>query len=177
MGVGDQRHAPATLYPRWRPGTPSVGGWVGPRAGLDICWKSRSHGFSITCDESLYRLSYNGPQKKTFFYVNNCLNYDFFKIVHLCNCTLLPSTENVLATFLKTIMCKPVHLFLRILHDVISFRKAPSLQCCFQCREEVKISYSRVRECGEYFSAVALFVAMKSPWSKPNGLLEHYSKK
>ena len=34
MGVGGKRHAPATL-PRERPGTHRVGGWVGPRAGLD----------------------------------------------------------------------------------------------------------------------------------------------
>jgi hypothetical protein len=34
MGVGGQRHAPAA-YPRERPGTRGIGGWVGPRAGLD----------------------------------------------------------------------------------------------------------------------------------------------
>ena len=36
-----QRHAPAALYPRERPGTHCTGGWVGPRAGLDRCGKSR----------------------------------------------------------------------------------------------------------------------------------------
>ena len=40
-----QRHAPAALYPRERPGTYCTGGWVGPRAGpragLDRCGKSR----------------------------------------------------------------------------------------------------------------------------------------
>ena len=40
-GVGGQRHAPAALYPRERPGTHCIGGWVGPRAGLDGCGKSR----------------------------------------------------------------------------------------------------------------------------------------
>jgi len=34
-GVKGQRHAPAALYPRERPGTHYTGGWVGPRAGLD----------------------------------------------------------------------------------------------------------------------------------------------
>ena len=29
------------LYPRERPGTHCIGGWVGPRAGLDGCGKSR----------------------------------------------------------------------------------------------------------------------------------------
>ena len=40
MGVGGQRHAPAALT-RERLGTNCIGGWVGPRAGLDGCGKSR----------------------------------------------------------------------------------------------------------------------------------------
>jgi hypothetical protein len=32
---------PLLLYPRENPGTHCVGGWVGPRAGLDRCGKSR----------------------------------------------------------------------------------------------------------------------------------------
>jgi hypothetical protein len=40
-GVRGQRHAPAALYPQKRPGTNCTGGWVGPRAGLDRCGKSR----------------------------------------------------------------------------------------------------------------------------------------
>ena len=40
-GVRGQRHAPAALYLRERPGTPCTGGWVGPRTGLDRCGKSR----------------------------------------------------------------------------------------------------------------------------------------
>jgi hypothetical protein len=43
MGVGGKRHAPAALSPRSRPGTRRTGGWVGPRAGLDGCGKSRPH--------------------------------------------------------------------------------------------------------------------------------------
>jgi hypothetical protein len=34
---------PRPLYPRERPGTHFIGGWVGPRAGLDGCGKSRPH--------------------------------------------------------------------------------------------------------------------------------------
>jgi hypothetical protein len=41
MEVGCQRHAPTALSPGNRPGTLYVGGWVGPRAGLDGCGKSR----------------------------------------------------------------------------------------------------------------------------------------
>ena len=36
-----QRHSPAALYPGERPGTHCTVGWVGPRAGLDRCGKSR----------------------------------------------------------------------------------------------------------------------------------------
>jgi hypothetical protein len=39
-GVGDQRHTPADLPAGKRPGTHCIGGWVGPRAGLDVCGKS-----------------------------------------------------------------------------------------------------------------------------------------
>ena len=39
--MSGQRHAPAALYPRERPVTHCTGGWMGPRAGLDRCRKSR----------------------------------------------------------------------------------------------------------------------------------------
>jgi hypothetical protein len=41
------RTTPRPLYPRERPGTHYTGGWVGPRAGLDVCEKSRPHRDSI----------------------------------------------------------------------------------------------------------------------------------
>jgi hypothetical protein len=34
---------PRPLYPRERPGTHCTAGWVVPRAGLDVCEKSRPH--------------------------------------------------------------------------------------------------------------------------------------
>ena len=40
-GVSGQQHAPAVLYPRERPGTHCIGGWMGPRAVLDRCRKFR----------------------------------------------------------------------------------------------------------------------------------------
>ena len=40
MGVGGQRHAPAALPPI-KPGTYCTGGWVGPRAGLDMSGNTR----------------------------------------------------------------------------------------------------------------------------------------
>jgi len=48
MEVGGQRHAPAALPPGKRPGTHCIGGWVGPRAGLEECGKSRPNRDSIS---------------------------------------------------------------------------------------------------------------------------------
>jgi hypothetical protein len=38
---------PRPLYPRERPGTHYTGGWVSPRAGLNVCEKSRPQRDSI----------------------------------------------------------------------------------------------------------------------------------
>jgi hypothetical protein len=50
------------LYPRERPG---IGGWVDPRAGLDLCEKSRPTGIRSQDRPArsalLYRLRYPGP--------------------------------------------------------------------------------------------------------------------
>jgi hypothetical protein len=43
MRVGSQLHAPAALPPGKRPGTHCIGGWMGPRAGLDWRGKYRPH--------------------------------------------------------------------------------------------------------------------------------------
>jgi hypothetical protein len=47
---------PRPLYPRERPDTRSVGGWVGPRDGLDGCGKSHHHRDSIPGPSSPYRV-------------------------------------------------------------------------------------------------------------------------
>ena len=49
--VGGQRLAPATLRPE-RTGTHCIGGWVGPKAGMDGCGISR-HRDSIPGPSSL----------------------------------------------------------------------------------------------------------------------------
>jgi hypothetical protein len=56
---------PRPLYSQERPGTHCRGGWVGPRAGLDVCEKSRPHREFFfrspvrpARSQSLYRLSY-----------------------------------------------------------------------------------------------------------------------
>jgi hypothetical protein len=47
MRVGGQLHAPVALPPGKRTGTHFVGGWVGFKAGLNGCGKSRPHRDSI----------------------------------------------------------------------------------------------------------------------------------
>ena len=43
MRVSGQRHAPAALPLGKTAGIHCIGGWVGPRAGMDGCGKSRPH--------------------------------------------------------------------------------------------------------------------------------------
>ena len=81
-----------------------------------------------------------------------------FKVVTLCNYTLLPATVEVLGTFLEAISWKPFQLLRRILNYVSSFTKVSSLQCWFHWREQVKISCSQVMGCS---SVVTVFFANK----------------
>ena len=72
----------------------------------------------------------------------------FFQILPLRNYTLLSAIVDVLATYLDAVLWKPFKLSRRILNDVSSIKKAPSLQCWFQSSGQVKISWSQVRSCG-----------------------------
>jgi hypothetical protein len=69
MGVSGQRHAPAALYPRGKnPRYPHlIGGWVGPRAGLDararrkiLCSCRGSNPNRPAHSQTLHCLSYRG---------------------------------------------------------------------------------------------------------------------
>ena len=107
----------------------------------------------------------------------NNLTHVAFKIIQLCNYTLLTATVKVLETFLVVILWKPFQLLHRILY-VSSITKAPSLQCWYQSREQVKISCSQV-------SVVTLFFAKKSwptdrcagalSWRRNQLLVLHFS--
>jgi hypothetical protein len=62
---------PRPIDPRERPSTHCIGGWVGPRAGLDGYEKYRPHGNSIprpsALSQSLYRLSHPDPHCHAVF--------------------------------------------------------------------------------------------------------------
>ena len=65
----------------------------------------------------------------------------------------------MLETFLEAILWKPYQLFRRIMNDVSNITKAPFLQCWFQSREQVPISWSQA---GGSSGVVTLFFAKKS---------------
>jgi len=83
---------PRPLYPLKRPGTHYIGGWVGPGVGLEECGKSRLlQGFDPRIvqhvAQSLYRLSYPGPQIAElifFFSPLDCVKYK--NVIRQCVC-------------------------------------------------------------------------------------------
>ena len=87
--VGGKRHAPADLPPGKRSGTHCIGCWVGLRAGLDGCGKSRPTGIRSpdrpARSESLYRLSYPGPH----MHVTNVITRGT-EISHSCYTVRIP---------------------------------------------------------------------------------------
>jgi hypothetical protein len=73
------------LCPRERPGNHCTGGWVGPRAGLEVCEKPRPLDRPAR-SQSLYRLSYRPTQH------DSCCNKITQHFVHrVCFCILLVS--------------------------------------------------------------------------------------
>jgi hypothetical protein len=77
---------PRPLYPPESPGTHCTGGWVGLRAGVDVCEKSRPHRYSIPgpSSQSLYRLSY-----PTHGFFEESSNYGDFLVpasTYVCFC-------------------------------------------------------------------------------------------
>jgi hypothetical protein len=50
---------PGTLYPRERPDTRCTGGWVGPRAGLDVCENLAPPGFDPRTAHTSLKIRYD----------------------------------------------------------------------------------------------------------------------
>jgi hypothetical protein len=62
MGEGARCHDLAALLSGNRPGAHCVGGWVGPKASLDPCGKSRPHRNLIPGTSSPERVAISRPQ-------------------------------------------------------------------------------------------------------------------
>ena len=92
----------------------------------------------------------------------------FIQNIPLCNYTFLPATVKVWETFLETISWKPFRLFRRICNGVSSITKVPSLHCCFQSREQVKISWSQPN-----VSVLSYCSLLRNRRPKPTSVLEH----
>jgi hypothetical protein len=79
MGVSGQHHTLAMLYPGERtPGTHWIGGWMGPRAGLDagarrkiLCLCRGSNPDRPARNQTLYCLSYHGSSCHTNIHLNH----------------------------------------------------------------------------------------------------------
>jgi len=86
-GVSGQQHAPAALHSRESPGTDFTGGWVGPRAGLDVRNSSSPLGFDLgPCSpvaQSLYRLIYRAQ------YTHMCVFVYIYIYICVCVCVCL----------------------------------------------------------------------------------------
>ena len=78
---------PRPLYPRERPCTHCVGGWVGPRSGLDACGKISPTPTGIRSanrpshSESLYRLTYRGPLLLSFLQAYYSFSNEVFDVI------------------------------------------------------------------------------------------------
>jgi len=131
MGVGG-RHAPAALPPGKRPGTHCIGGWVGPRAVLDGCGKSR-HPTGIRSpdrparSESPYRLSYPGP-RLTEVHVCNVAYFIYLVLLHNLD-ILIAQYVNVGPLTRKWVSPIPVALGLR--HGCVA---VACWDCGLECR-------------------------------------------
>ena len=97
---------PRPLYPRERPGTHWVGGWLGPRASLDRCGKSRPTGIrSPDCSahsKSLYGLSYLVPPwflvGPRYLYIVWNVQTGFGILVAPTQCVMGPLSQGVKVT-------------------------------------------------------------------------------
>ena len=105
---------PAAFYPQERHGIHCTGGWVGPRAGLDRCWKSRFHRDSIPGPSSPQPVALptelHGPHK----------NQKTVPIIHTLswNYPFLAS----LSTSWRPILILSSHLCLVLVNDVFFFQ-------------------------------------------------------
>ena len=124
-GVRGQRYVPAAFYPLQRPGTHCTGSWVGLRAGLDRCGKSRPQpGFyprTVQPVASHYADWATGPTDEN----SSC--YIFW----VCVCRLMYPARNAHAP-LSSVACTSIPKFSTLSHKRWDFRKRRlNIKCVF----------------------------------------------
>jgi len=125
---------------------------------------------SIHCSFKMFPESFLFPRNTKQYNHLSCIS---FKLGPLCNYTLLSATVKVSETFLEAILWKPFQLFRRILNDVSSTPKSPSLQCWFQSREQLRMSWIEVRRVWDAPVCHFFFFLAKKSLTKPTGVVEH----
>jgi hypothetical protein len=103
----------------------------------------------------------------------NPSSYVSFKIIPMCIYILLAANLKVLKTFLEAILWQPFQLLHCISNGVGSITKAPSLQCWYPWREQVKLSWRRVRRVRRLVPVLSRLSLLRNPWPKPTGVLEY----
>jgi len=86
---------------------------------------------------------YHSKIRGSFNYSRNYIISEKYK-----NCNHLSNIFFV-GNIYGAVLWKPFQLLRRILNDVSGITKAPSLQCWFHSREQIKISRSQVRSMGD----------------------------
>ena len=83
---------PRPLYRRERPSTHCVGGWVGPKAGVDGCGKSRPHRDSIPGPSSPQRVAIPTALSRSPTTDNYIKKYLTNSVTHMLNFTTQMNT-------------------------------------------------------------------------------------
>ena len=105
MGLNGQRHAPAALPPGKIPGTHFIWDWLGPRAGLDGCGKSRLHRHSVTLDHT--------PFRSTYWSVHTCAYIHTF--LQTCKHPYTYAYCIYIYIYIYIYIC-PIHLYTYVYH-------------------------------------------------------------
>ena len=152
-------------------GIPQLAGRTGlsefPICSVNFCHNGRNYlhmrgSFKISPKSLYFWEILNGTIISSIFLQNSSL-------VQLYTCS---SRCKCFGNFPEIILWKPLQFFRHVFNNVSTITKVPSLQCWFQSREQVKISWSQVKRVWGVLRCCH-FVLLRNPWPKPTGALEH----